>query len=103
VNKIKDIYSPFSAPEEKYVVKQAISKDTEAVDVYSEDAEMPGRIYIGDITSDGYPDILLTVKYLNSTTRAHILVSQECEYSLCASKAVKTKRRTFSLAYNQYQ
>lgn len=36
---------------------------------------MPGRLYIGDITSDGFPDILLTIKYLNGTTRSHILVN----------------------------
>lgn len=46
------------------------------MDIYSEDSkQMPGRLYIGDITSDGYPDILLNIKYLNGSTRPHILVN----------------------------
>lgn len=36
---------------------------------------MPGRLYIGDITSDGYPDILITMKYNNGSSRPHILVN----------------------------
>jgi integrin alpha FG-GAP repeat containing protein 1 len=64
---------------------------------------MPGRVYIGDITSDGFPDILLTIKYINGTTRSHILVNSPCELSMCTQKAVKNKRRTFNLQYNQYQ
>ena len=44
---------------------------------------MPGRLYIGDITSDGYPDILLTIKYINGTSRPHVLVNQRCEQSMC--------------------
>ena len=58
---------------------------------------MPGRIYIGDITSDGYPDILLTIKYINGTTKPHILVNQPCDTILCSTKSIKAKRRTFSL------
>ena len=77
---------------------QLISKDSNAVDVYSEDEkQMPGRLYIGDITSDGYPDILLTIKYINGTTRPHILVNQPCDSNLCSAKAEKAKRRTFNL------
>jgi hypothetical protein len=76
VNKIKDIFSSFALVEEKYVIKQLISNDSNALDVYSEDEkQIPGRVYIGDITSDGFPDILLTIKYVNGTTRAHILVN----------------------------
>mmetsp|Transcript_15396 Transcript_15396/g.14988 ORF Transcript_15396/g.14988 Transcript_15396/m.14988 type:complete len:207 (+) Transcript_15396:435-1055(+) len=75
VNKIKDIYSSFSQPEEKYVIKQAVSSDSSAIDLQDENNEMPARLYIGDITSDGYPDILLTVKYLNGSTRPSILVN----------------------------
>ena len=58
---------------------------------------MPGRLYIGDVTSDGYPDILITMKYINGTTRSHILVNQACIDGLCNPKAIKAKRRTFNL------
>jgi len=57
---------------------------------------MPGRLYIGDVTSDGYPDILITMKYINGTTKSHILVNQPCD-SMCSAKATKAKRRTFNL------
>jgi hypothetical protein len=33
VNKIKDAFSLFGQPEDKYVVKQAISKDGDAIDI----------------------------------------------------------------------
>lgn len=83
-------------------MKQLISKDTNALDLYSDDEiNMPGRFYIGDVTSDGFPDVLITIKYINGTTRSHILVNQPCD-SICSQKAVKSKRRTFSLQYNQY-
>lgn len=58
---------------------------------------MPGKIYIGDITSDGYPDILLTLKYINGTSRSHILVNQPCDINICSLKTVKNKRRFFNL------
>jgi hypothetical protein len=64
---------------------------------------MPGRLFIGDITSDGFPDIIVTLKYINGTTRPHILVNQPCDAQMCSAKAVKQKRRTFNLMYNQYQ
>ncbi|CDW73884.1 UNKNOWN [Stylonychia lemnae] len=103
INKIKDIFQSFSQIEEKYVVKQLISKDSNAVDMYSDDEQsMPGRLYIGDVTSDGFPDILITMKYINGTTKSHILVNSPCD-SMCTPKAAKAKRRTFNLQYNQYQ
>jgi hypothetical protein len=65
--------------------------------VYSDDEHnMPGRLYIGDVTSDGFPDILITIKYINGTTRPHVLVNQACD-STCSPKAVKARRRTFNL------
>lgn len=71
--------------DEKYVVKQLISKDSNAADVYSDDDQsMPGRIYIGDVTSDGYPDILITMKYINGTTKPHILVNSPCDTTMCS-------------------
>jgi hypothetical protein len=61
-------------------VKQFISKDSNAQDVSSDDEHtMPGRLYIGDVTSDGFPDILITIKYINGTTRPHVLVNQPCD------------------------
>lgn len=53
------------------------------MEIYAEDTKA-GRIYLGDITSDGYPDVLLTIKYLNGTTRSHIIVNQACDISMCS-------------------
>ena len=64
---------------------------------------MPGRLYIGDITSDGYPDILITLKYISGSTKSHILVNSPCESQVCSAKAVKSRKRSFNLQYNQYQ
>ena len=80
INKVKEIFSSFSQVEEKHVVKQLISKDPNAIDIFSDDDQnMPGRIYIGDITSDGFTDIIITIKYINGTTRSHILVNSPCD------------------------
>ena len=70
------------------------------MDVNSDETDsssLPGRLYIGDVTSDGYPDILITIKYINGTTRPHILVNQPCDQTYCSAKATKAKRRTFNL------
>jgi len=37
INKVKDIFQTFAQFEEKYVVNQLISKDANAIDVFSED------------------------------------------------------------------
>lgn len=39
---------------------------------------MPSRISIGDISADGFPDIMLTVHYENGTDRAHVLLNSPC-------------------------
>jgi len=36
-------------------------------------------LYIGDITADGYPDLLITLKYINGSTKPLILANQECD------------------------
>jgi hypothetical protein len=35
------------------------------------------RLHIGDIDSDGYPDILVTIKYSNGSAIPHILLNTE--------------------------
>jgi hypothetical protein len=36
---------------------------------------IPPRIYIGDVNSDGYPDVLVTIKYANGSSIPHILLN----------------------------
>ncbi len=80
INKVKDIYTPFgSNADERFVVKQVLSKDSNAADIQSEDDKLaPGRLFIGDISSDGFPDLLITIKYQNGTSRSHILMNEAC-------------------------
>lgn len=41
-----------------------ISKDSNAADLFNEDEKLsPGRLVIGDISSDGFPDVMVTIKY----------------------------------------
>lgn len=92
-----------SSFDERNTVKSSISEDGVVTDIQEDDTQMPGRIYLGDITSDGYPDILITIKYTNGTTRPHVLVNEACDIATCTQKAEKAKRRKFSIEYNQYQ
>lgn len=80
--------------EERNVVKQVITRDPNAADLYSDDEKiLPGRIFIGDISSDGFPDILVNIKYINGTSKSHILINDPCTEALCTPKALKAKRR----------
>lgn len=85
-------------------MKQLISRDNNAADIYSEDDKFnPGRIFIGDISSDGYPDLLITVKYINGTSRSHILINEPCQSTgdtACPIKAFRAHRRHFNVHRN---
>jgi|TARA_B110000285_G_C15072782_1_gene588959 hypothetical protein len=35
------------------------------------------RIHIGDINSDGYPDILVTIQYNNGSSIPYVLLNEE--------------------------
>ena len=44
---------------------------------------MPGRVSIGDISADGFPDIMLTMHYENGTDSPHILLNGPCHKNIC--------------------
>ena len=56
---------------------------------------MPARISIGDISADGFPDILLTVRYENGTDKAHVFLNSPCQKSYCGPAARHSRRRIF--------
>ena len=56
---------------------------------------MPGRMYVGDVSSDGFPDILVTVKNNNGTTSSHLLLNSPCNRVTCSLDARGSRRRTF--------
>ena len=39
---------------------------------------MPSRVSVGDISADGFPDIMVTVHYENGTDRAQVLLNSPC-------------------------
>ena len=85
-------------------MKQALTRDLNAAELYAEDDKFqPGRIFLGDISSDGFPDILVNIKYINGSSKSHILINDACTENMCSAKAFKAKRRWFNLMFNQYQ
>lgn len=60
---------------------QLLSSNPEAREIYSETNTLrgyiPPKIYIGDINSDGYPDVLVTIKYQNGSSIPHVLLNDE--------------------------
>ena len=64
---------------------------------------MPGRVSIGDISADGFPDIMLTMQYENGTSQAHILLNSPCHKSVCGESAKSARRRMFTPTSNAFE
>lgn len=91
VSALKDIFMPPSAiaatldangiPSTDRVVKtQLFPRDSGIVSMKSPNMKhMPGRVSIGDISADGFPDIIMTMRYENGTEQAHILLNTPCQ------------------------
>lgn len=56
---------------------------------------MPGRVYFGDITSDGFPDILVTLSLKSGKSKVFNLINHPCTNEICSFKQVQANRRTF--------
>jgi flavin reductase (DIM6/NTAB) family NADH-FMN oxidoreductase RutF len=56
---------------------------------------MPGRIQIADVSSDGFPDIMLTAVNKSGGTMTAILMNSPCIQQYCSSEARDTMRRVF--------
>ena len=63
----------------------------------------PGRISLGDISSDGYPDMLITVKAENGTSSTFLMLNSPCLKSVCSQEARQARRRVFKQAANAYE
>jgi len=87
------------------ILKNPVLDSADNYEIYSVDeTHMPGQIHIGDITSDGYPDLILTLRksYFEGETEVHILQNTPCSAKLCNEKSVKNKRRVFMVkSYSQ--
>lgn len=67
-----------SNPESKFIVKKSLNKDGAYNSFFSSDDSLPGRIHIGDITSDGYPDIIVTFKN-SAGSITKIFMNEHCD------------------------
>ena len=67
--------------ESKYVYNQLLSSAPDAKDIYNEPLDIqryvPPKLYIGDINSDGYPDVLVTIRYWNGSSIPQVLLNEE--------------------------
>ena len=55
---------------------------------------MPGRLHFSDVTFDGYPDLMLTLKHANGTSQSVLFLNQPCTALICSVKSLQ--RRTFT-------
>jgi len=70
--------------------------DSDIEEISSADPQkMPGRIHFGDVASDGFPDIMMTVENRNGTSTTHILMNDPCNKHICNLAAKEAKRRVF--------
>lgn len=96
---IKDLFvAPTQSDEESsMVVKTKISgKDIKGI-FTPDQLHMPGRLHVGDVSSDGFNDLLITLEYTNGTSEAKLLLNTPCTEELCSKKATKARRRTFAM------
>ena len=55
---------------------------------------MPGRLRLGDIDADGFPDLLFTLSFQDDTTESYLYHNVECSGDPCAGQ--NKARRLFS-------
>ena len=97
-NQIADTLDLNNIPATDRVVKtQLFPRESGIVEIKSTDLKhMPGRVNVGDISADGFPDIIMTMRYDNGTEQAHILLNSPCQKNQCAMEARNSHRRMFA-------
>ena len=69
----------------KYVFNQLLSSNPQAKEIFQDMSSLNNyllpRIRIGDIDSDGYPDILVTIRYQNGSSIPQVLLNREMPHS----------------------
>jgi hypothetical protein len=77
INLIKDMFTPPSKQgQATTAIDLTIIDDFQSI--FSVSSSMPGQFYFGDITSDGFPDILFTVLLKSGKSKVVCLLSHEC-------------------------
>ena len=69
----------------KYVFNQLLSSNPQAKEIFQDMSSLNNyllpRIRIGDIDSDGYPDILVTIRYQNGSSIPQVLLNREMPHT----------------------
>jgi hypothetical protein len=58
----------------------------EAKSLMSVSNGMPGHIYFGDITSDGFPDLTVTLMLKSGRSQVFALLNRQCTTETCSPK-----------------
>jgi len=97
MNKVSTTLNSAGIPNTDRVVKvQVYDAQSGVSELYAPDGQnMPGRLTIGDVSSDGFADILLTLKNANDTTSTQLLMNSPCNKKSCSIAAKDARRRTF--------
>lgn len=76
------------------------------IGLYDSAINVPGRLRLGDINADGFPEILLTLVHLKNDSGTYqttqILMNEECTISTCSKGATDKLRRYFDQNAAEY-
>lgn len=70
------------------VMQVNLADKVDAKSIMSVSQSMPGRFHFGDITSDGYPDLLVTLQLQNGKSKTLFLLNRPCTLEYCSQKAI---------------
>ena len=103
INLIKDMFTPpDKATKESGNVQQInIAGTSSAKTLMKVSDSMPGRFHFGDITSDGFPDLVLTVQLQDGKSKSQFFLNRPCSPETCSPKALQTNRRVFTLDFKE--
>ena len=101
-NQVSGVLDTKGVSSSERIVKQTLfPRESGIAAIKSTDLKnMPGRVSVGDISADGFPDIMVTVRYDNGTDQAQILLNSPCRNSICGEKAKNVRRRMFNPTSN---
>ena len=96
INKVPTVLDAEGKVTTDRVVRTKVYAESQGVSgIYNPDStHMPGRMQLGDISSDGFSDILITVNS-NEGPTTHLILNSPCTRSACSTSAKNARRRTF--------
>jgi len=88
INLIKDMFTPPDkvTKDLSSVTQINFGSIADAKALMSVSSSMPGHFYFGDITSDGYPDLTVTLKLNSGKSQVFCLLNRPCTHETCSDK-----------------